>query len=105
VAFHAPFDQEVLTRAFAQAGIRAAKKRWLDLAQLAPLLFPRRAARDLDDWLAEFSIDCPARHDALGDAYATAQLLLVVLGEAQAQGIATAEALMRVASSARWLPA
>jgi DNA polymerase III subunit epsilon len=105
VAFHAPFDQEILKRAFAQAGIRLVKKRWLDLAQVAPLLFLRRAATDLDGWLAEFSIDCPARHDALGDAYAAAQLLLVVLAEASRQRIASAEALLRTASSARWLPA
>jgi DNA polymerase III subunit epsilon len=105
VAFHAPFDREILRRAFARAKMRAARKAWLDLAALAPLLFPRRAAGDLDGWLAEFSIECPARHDALGDAYATAQLLLVILGEARRQGIATAEALLRTASSARWLPA
>jgi DNA polymerase-3 subunit epsilon len=105
VAFHAPFDREILRRAFAQAKVRAARAAWLDLAVLAPLLFPRRAAKDLDGWLAEFSIECPARHDALGDAYATAQLLLVVLAEAVRQRIASAEALLRTASSARWLPA
>ena len=104
-AYHAPFDREVLARAFAQAKIGFAKKRWLDLAVLAPLLFSRRPGTDLDSWLAEFRIDCPARHDALSDAYATAQLLLVVLGEADRQGIATAEALIRIESSARWMPA
>jgi len=103
-AFHAPFDREVLTRAFVGAGIRVARKSWLDLAVLAPLLFTRRPGADLDTWLAEFRIDCPARHDALSDAYATAQLLLVVLGEANRQGIATAEALIRIESSARWMP-
>ncbi len=102
--FHAPFDREVLTRAFVQAEIRVAKQGWLDLAVVAPLLFARRPGADLDGWLAEFRIECPARHDALSDAYATAQLLLVILGEADRQGIATAEALIRIASSSRWLP-
>ena len=103
VAYHAPFDREVLIRAFAKADIRIPGKEWLDLAILAPLFFPGRPAKDLDGWLAEFSIVCPARHDALGDAFATAQLLLVMLGEAERQRIASAEALLRIASSARWL--
>jgi len=103
-AFHAPFDREVLATAFAQAKIGFAKKRWLDLAVLAPLLFSRKPGTDLDSWLAEFRIDCPARHDALSDAYATAQLLLVALGEANRQGIATAEALLGIESSAKWVP-
>jgi DNA polymerase-3 subunit epsilon len=103
-AFHAPFDRQVLARAFAHAGIRAAKTNWLDVAALAPLLLGRRPGTDLDSWLAEFRIDCPARHDALGDAYATAQLLQVILGEANRQGIASAEALIRIEASARWMP-
>lgn len=103
VAYHAPFDREVLIRAFARAHIRISSKAWLDLAVLAPLFFPGRPAKDLDGWLAEFAIDCPARHDALSDAYATAQLLLVMLGEAERQRIVSAEALLRIASSARWL--
>jgi DNA polymerase-3 subunit epsilon len=99
VAFHAPFDQEVLRR----EGV-SGKQRWLDLARLAPALFPGRKAKALDDWLAEFSIECPGRHDALADAYASAELLLVLLAEARRQGVATAEALASLASSERWIP-
>ena len=104
VAFHASFDKAVLARAFAQAGVPAKRRRWLDLALLAPVLFPDRKAQDLDSWLAAFAIECAARHEALGDAYATAQLLLVMLGKARSEGIATVEALIRLASSAAWLP-
>lgn len=104
-AFHAPLDRGFLHRAFAEAGIRTPRRNWLDLAVLAPLFFPSRTTKDLDGWLSRFSIECPARHDALSDAYATAQLLLVILNEARRQRIATAEALIRTASSARWLPA
>ena len=104
VAFHAPFDKAVLARAFKQAGVQVARKRWLDLAELAPVLFPDRKADDLDSWLAAFAIECPARHEALSDAYATAQLLLVMLGKARREGIGTAEALIRLASSGAWLP-
>ncbi len=97
-AFHAPFDEEVLRR----AGFRAEKK-WLDLARLAPALFPGEKARHLDDWLAAFAIDCPARHDALADAYATALLFLVLLAEARRQGILTLQALQKLAASSRWI--
>ncbi len=106
VAFHAPFDEAVLRRAMtarAKAGWT-----WLDLAQLAPALNPGAAPakgtrRALDDWLAEFGIACPERHDALADAYATAQLLLVLLAEAERQGAGTVDALRRLERSGRWV--
>lgn len=97
VAFHAPFDEEVLRR----AGF--AKRKWLDVARLAPALFPQHPAKRLDEWLAAFAIDCPARHDALADAWSTALLFLVLLAEARRQGVETAEALRGLATSARWI--
>jgi len=104
VAFHAPFDKAVLDQAFRHAGVKSSRKRWLDLATLGPALFPGRRADDLDSWLAVFGIACDARHDALFDAYATAQLLLVMLQKARRERVASAEALIRLASSAAWLP-
>jgi DNA polymerase-3 subunit epsilon len=92
-AFHAPFDAAILRRhGFARAP-------WLDLATLAPALFPGRKAKLLDEWLAAFGIAADARHDALGDAFATAQLLLVLLAEAKRQRVATVDALREAASS------
>lgn len=100
VAFHAPFDRALLRRA-----IPDWKPRWLDLAQLAPALFQAQAksCRSLDDWLAAFAIGHPERHDALADAYATAQLLLVVLAEAERQGLGTAGDLLAAERGRRWL--
>jgi DNA polymerase-3 subunit epsilon len=101
VAFHAAFDAQVLAR----AAPRRMPRRWLDLAALAPALYPRHAARcrALDEWLAEFGIAPLARHDALGDAFAAAQLLLVLLAAARRQGIATREQLEAAARDVRWL--
>jgi DNA polymerase III subunit epsilon len=95
VAFNALFDETVLRRAMSTSGL-SLPGRWLDLAQLAPALFPRRAAsrRTLDDWLEEFRIEPYARHDALGDAFTSAQLLLVLEAEAQRQGITTLEGML-----------
>ena len=104
VAFHAPFDKAMLDKAFKEAGIRTSRKRWLDLATLAPVLFPDLKSNDLDSWLAAFGIECTARHDALSDAYSTAQLLLVMLEKAKHERVASVEVLIRLASSAGWLP-
>ena len=106
VAFHAPFDEAVLRRAMTARAKEGPA--WLDLAQLAPALYPgagpaKGTRRALDDWLAEFGIACPERHDALADAYATAQFLLVLLAEAERQGAGTVDALRRLERSRRWI--
>ena len=98
VGFHADFDTAVLRR-HGFAGPHA----WLDVAVLAPALFPRRKAKLLEEWLAEFGIDVHARHDALADAFSTAQLFLMALAEARRQGIATVEALRAAQGHRRWL--
>jgi DNA polymerase-3 subunit epsilon len=94
--FHAPFDAAVLRR----HGLRLDAK-WLDLAGLLPAFFPERGRHDsaLEHWLAEFGIPARARHDALGDAFATAQLLLVALAEARRQGLEHLEGLLGIATS------
>jgi DNA polymerase-3 subunit epsilon len=102
VGFHAPFDAKVLARAM--RGHAAAPRDWLDLATLAAALNPSRARslHALDDWLDAFAIECPARHDALADAFASAQLMLVLLEQAAAQGAHTVRALRTLARNARW---
>jgi DNA polymerase-3 subunit epsilon len=57
----------------------------------------------LDDWMGVFSIENTARHDALGDALATAQLFLVLLVQAERQGATTAKDLAGAAAGQRWL--
>ena len=104
--FHTPFDRALLERAFRSATGRRWRRRWLDLALLAPSLFPglARGRTTLDHWLEAFQIDHPARHDALGDAYATAQLLLVLLEAARGQGLTSFRSVSGLADSGRWLP-
>ena len=104
VAFHAPFDRALLARAERTAGLRI-RNRWLDLAKLAPVLYPAQAARrrSLDDWLDLFGIENPARHDALGDAYASAQLFQILLVASRAQGVRSAAEVLKAADAGRWL--
>ena len=107
VAFHAAFDQTVLQREVrAQLGLPA-KAPWFDAAVVAPLLFPDAApsCRHLDDWLTHFGIAVYARHGALADAYATAELWLVLLQAAQRENLHTAHQLQRLLRARRWLSA
>ncbi|CAM3701961.1 PolC-type DNA polymerase III [Castellaniella denitrificans] len=91
LAFHAGFDRALLVRALkAHLG-----RRWdgavLDLAVLAPMLFPDRAGphAGLDEWAAAFGLVAPARHAAVVDAMLTAELALVALRRAQRRGLRT----------------
>jgi DNA polymerase-3 subunit epsilon len=74
------------------------------LAELLPVLFPARGKLEstLDDWLAAFGIAHGSRHDALGDAYATAQLFLPALAEAGRQGFRTVGGVLRAVHAGRW---
>jgi DNA polymerase-3 subunit epsilon len=95
VAWHAGFDAAFLRRALkAQLGLRFGGE-WLDVALLAPLtLSANRADRvlalanrpSLDAWLDRFDIDPGARHDALCDAYATAQLFQIAARRITGEG-------------------
>jgi DNA polymerase-3 subunit epsilon len=103
VAFHAPFDRAVLERAARAHGLRW-KRKWLDVADLVRVLFPARAkqCKGLDDWLQAFGIVHEARHDALGDAFATAQLMQVALQEARRHGFASVRDVLGASAARRW---
>jgi DNA polymerase-3 subunit epsilon len=95
VGFHALFDATVLRRPIrAEFGLDL-RGDWLDLAVLLPALLrvPEGRSWDLDRWLLQIGLDPFARHSALADAWATAQLLLVALARAPGHRIATAQAL------------
>jgi DNA polymerase-3 subunit epsilon len=105
VGFHVAFDRAMLTRVAGEHGLAFAGRIWLDLAELLPVLFDTlgKRCKGLDDWLGAFSIRHPARHDALGDAYATAQLFQVALAEAQRHGLRSVRDLMGAGTSRKWV--
>jgi DNA polymerase-3 subunit epsilon len=95
VAFHAAFDAALIARALRiHLGVRL-RRRWFEAAELLAALFPEQAADNpaLDQWITHFGVSGYARHDALSDAFAAAQLLLVVMEQAGARGVATAREL------------
>jgi DNA polymerase-3 subunit epsilon len=77
---------------------------WLDLAELAPDLLGADGHRrnDLDGWLERFGIEVHRRHDAACDALACAQLLLVVLAQAEAAQWRVGQ-MVRSPDASRWL--
>ncbi len=107
VAFHAAFDRAFVDRAMRAERLPRLTNRWFDLAHLLDAWVPEAAdeARSLDDWTRRFGLANPARHHALGDAMATAQLLQIVLARAQAAGACTLRALAAHERAARWLRA
>lgn len=79
VAFHAAFDETMIRRAMRSYLGLSFKHSWLDLAYVLPALWPERRLRTLDEWAEHFSIYNENRHNAVADALATAQLLLVAI--------------------------
>lgn len=91
VAFHAGFDQRMLSRGLRQELDYRLQHRFLDVAELAPMLFPEAARQcsTLDDWQQHFQLANSERHNAAADAQATAEILLILLHRAATQGTAT----------------
>jgi DNA polymerase-3 subunit epsilon len=103
VAFRAEFDATVFAREIrSRLGFRA-WPRFIDLAAVLPALFPGTENDSLDDWVAHFGLPPIGRHHAIADAYATAQLLMIVLEAAPRFGIETAADLRDAEQAQRWL--
>lgn len=103
VAFHARFDAMVLGRAVRRELRRPFRGRWLDLADVAPLAWPGRAAGGLDPWLEALGIPMAYRHRAIVDCLGTAQLFIAVLPEAPRLGAASAAGLLALSGANHWL--
>jgi len=105
IGFHAAFDRVAIERAMRSALGAVPANSWLDLATAAPAFFPEHAdrAHALDDWTRLFGIDNHARHNALADAYATAQLLLIVMARAAGSSGRRWRDLMAASNAQRWL--
>jgi DNA polymerase III subunit epsilon len=103
VAFRAEFDATVLEREVRAHLGRHPRARFLDLACLLPGLFQGSGSASLDDWLEYFVLPPIARHHAVADAYANAQLLLLVLERARQSGLETIGDLLTLQRAQRWL--
>ncbi|MGO3744083.1 MAG: 3'-5' exonuclease [Alcaligenes aquatilis] len=91
VAWDADFDLAFLDRAWPQAGLEQARPLILDLAELAACVLPEWRGRrlGLDDCLRYCGLPVSDRHDALGDALVSAQLMQLLIGRARQKGVVT----------------
>ncbi len=105
VAFHVTFDQTMIKKAVKEYLGFEFKHPWLDLAYVMPGLLPEyaRRYRALDDWSGHFRISNFARHSALADALATAQLLLCALPLAKAKHSTCYQNLQDLEKAQRWV--
>ncbi|PSS53800.1 PolC-type DNA polymerase III [Pseudomonas sp. BBP2017] len=87
LAFHAPFDQRMLSRALKDNLGYRLQHPFFDVAELAPLLNPQITLREagLDDWTACFGLEAIERHNASADAMVTAELALILFSQARRQ--------------------
>lgn len=101
VGFHTLFDVVMLRRIARTALGVAYEPLYLDLAFLLPALLPQEAPapRDLDGWLTRLRLAAYARHQALADAVATAQLLLICLDRARRRGLGSLRDMLSLQKS------
>ncbi len=80
LAFHVAFDNTMISKTIRKALGFKLDHGWADLAYIAPALYPEltHQCRSLDQWMHHFGIGNFARHSALADALATAELLLAL---------------------------
>lgn len=96
LAYHSAFDQRFLEKTLRnQLGYRA-NHIWMDVADLLPASFPdtKTRGKSLDDWADAFGLEVSARHQALADAMATAELTLIALNKAHKDKIQTLQVLV-----------
>ena len=105
IAFHVSFDETMTKRALKKFLGLNFRHTWLDLAYVAPGLYPElaRKYRALDHWVDHFHIQNFARHSALADSLATAQLFLVAMEAAQKNGIEDLKGLIELEKAQRWI--
>jgi DNA polymerase-3 subunit epsilon len=103
LAFHAAFDEAMLGRAYALAGLNPLQNEWLDIEPLAKITGVNPSLRALDDWLGHFGIECAVRHQAAADTFATAELLMRLWPYLKREA-SSWSSLRSIARQANWIP-
>lgn len=105
VAYHALFDQRMIARAMDDYLGLKFDLTWIDLAWVLPDIFRETIAEqvDLDDWLGLFNIENIQRHNAVSDAFATAQLLQVAIARGGQRNAPSPASFMQIEKSRRWM--
>lgn len=103
LAFHAPFDEGMINKAYSFFGLKPLQNEWLDIQPLAKITGVNPSLRSLDDWLGYFEIECAVRHQAAADTFATAELLMRLWPYLTKEANSWAS-LRSIARQANWIP-
>ena len=103
LAFHSAFDEAMLNRAYALAGLKPLQNEWLDIEPLAKITGVNPSLRALDDWLGYFGIECAVRHQAAADTFATAELLMRLWPYLKREA-SSWSSLRGIARQSNWIP-
>ena len=102
LAFHAAFDQAMISRYTRQHLGRVLPNPWLDIEHLCAVTHETVRARALDEWMTHFGIHCAVRHQAAADTLAECEVLLRIWPRVAAQ-CANWRDVERLAGLQRWL--
>ena len=95
VAHNLPFDARFLDVALAEAGLPPLQNPSVDTLRLARRMLSSLPSKGLSQLTKHFGIEVHGRHRALGDATATAELLVILLGRMRIEfGIETVDDLL-----------
>ena len=75
LAFHAAFDQALISRYSRVHLGHVPANPWVDIEHLCAVTHEGVRARALDEWMAHFGIHCAVRHQAAADTLAECELL------------------------------
>lgn len=102
LAFHAAFDQTMISRfARAHRGTDLPNP-WVDIEQLCAVTHEQVRARSLDEWMDYFGIRCAVRHQAAADTLAECEVLQRIWPRVAAQ-CASWHEVERLARQQRWI--
>ncbi len=102
LAFHAAFDERIISTHVKQELRTQLPNEWLDIAMLCKAMHPKVQAESLDDWLAYFGIVCAKRHQASADAWSESEVLQRIWPDLSRQCSSWRD-VKRVALQHRWM--
>lgn len=102
LAFHAAFDQSMISRYARQHLDGVLPNPWVDIEHLCAVTHDAVRARALDEWMAYFGIRCAVRHQAAADTLAECEVLQRIWPRVAAQCGCWRD-VQRLAAQQRWL--
>jgi DNA polymerase III subunit epsilon len=105
-AFHAWFDKALINRHIKMINLtkhnHGLTNSWIDIEKLCQIAHPDKQAHSLDEWMQEFGISCPARHEAAADTFAESEILQRIWPDISRQ-VDSWQDLVRLEKQSHWL--